>query len=92
MEPFFVKQFSAISSFLSVEFLCSEGHLAQFDLILTPFRPIPTYFKPFCRADLGGGGIFTCFDLFCRADLTYFHLFGPISFHNQAPWAGHLKH
>ena len=43
---------SAISSFLSLEFWCSEGHLAQFSLILTPFRPIPTYFKPFCQADL----------------------------------------
>ena len=35
--------------------------------------------------------IFTNFDLFCWADLTYFHLFGPIAFHNKAPWAGHLK-
>ena len=35
--------------------------------------------------------LFTYFDLFCWADLTYFHLFGPMSFHNKAPWAGHQK-
>ena len=48
--------------------------------------------------------ILTCFDLFRRADLTYFHLFRPIrradltyshlcrpiSFHDKAPWTGHL--
>ena len=51
MEPFFVK-ITTMSSFLSLEFWCSEGHLAQFDLILNPSRPIPTYFKTFCRADL----------------------------------------
>ena len=49
---FLCQRITAISSFLSLEFWCSEGHLAQFDLILTPFRPISTYFKPFCRADL----------------------------------------
>ena len=83
MQPVLVKNYRDFE--LSLEFWCSEGHLAQFDLILTLFRPTPTYFKPFCRADL------TYFDLFCRAGLTYFHLFRPISFHNKAPWAGHLK-
>ena len=72
MEPFFVKKNTVISSFLSLEFWCSEGHLAQFDLMLTLFRPIPTHFKPFCRADL------TCFHLFQHILPRGPDLFSPI--------------
>ena len=48
------------------------------------------------------GPLLTDSDLFCRAGPTYFHLFrpispcgpdlfSPISFHNKAPWTGHLN-
>ena len=67
-------EITAISNFLPLEFWRSEGHL-QFDLILNPFRPILTFFKPFCRADLtyfhlfrpilpGGPDLFHLLDLF----------------------------
>ena len=52
----------AISSFLSLEFWCSEGTFGSIrPNFRPPFRPTPTCFKPSCRADL-----------------TYFHLFRPI--------------
>ena len=79
------QKITAISRLLPLEFWCSEGHFAQFDLI---FWPSPTCSDLFCRADL------TYFHLFRpirRADLNYFHLFRPISFHHKAPWTGHLS-
>ena len=63
-----------------MEFWCFEGHEARFDLVLGPVLTNSDLFSP----------IFTYFDLFRRADLTYFHLFRPTSFHNKAPWTGHL--
>ena len=80
MEPFSCQEIAAISTLLPLEFRFSEGHFVQFDLILTCF-------DLFRRADL------TYFHLFRPirwADLTYFHLLRPISFHNKAPWTGHL--
>ena len=85
---FFVKKITAISSLLPLEFWCSEGHFAQFDLILTLFWATLTCFDLFRRADLT---YFHIFRPIRRADLTYFHLFRPISFHNKAPWTGHLR-
>ena len=49
---FFRQKITAISRLLSLEFWCSKGHVAQFDLMLTLFLPILTYFDLFCRADL----------------------------------------
>ena len=37
MEPFFCQKITAISRLLPLEFWCSEGHFAQFELILTLF-------------------------------------------------------
>ena len=84
---FFCQKITAISRLLPLEFWCSEGHFAQFDLILTLFWPILTCFDLFWRADLN---YFHLFRPIRRADLTYFHLFRPISFHTKAPWTGHL--
>ena len=88
MEPFFCQNITAISRLLPLEFWCSEGHFTQFDLILTLFWPILTCFDLFRRADLTYSHLFRPIR---RADLTYFHLFRPISFHNKAPWTGHLS-
>ena len=49
---FFCQKITAISRLLSLEFECSEGHVAQSDLMLTLFLPILTYFDLFCRADV----------------------------------------
>ena len=56
----------------------------HFDLIW----PILTYLDLFRRWTWP---LLTYFDLFRRPDLTYFHLFWPISFHNEAPWTGLLE-
>ena len=84
---FFCQRITAISRLLPLEFWCSEGHVAQCDLILTLFWPILPCSDLFRRADL------TYIHLFRpirRAGLTYFHLFRATLFHNKAPWTGHL--
>ena len=61
-----------------------------FRLIWPDFDPVLTnsdLFWPFRWADLA---YFHLFRPIRRADLTYFHQFRPISFHNKAPWTGHL--
>ena len=63
-------------SYLPLEFWCSEGHFAQFDLILTLFWPILTCFDLFRRADLTY--FHTYSDLFAGRTwpiFTYFDLF-----------------
>ena len=87
MESFFVKKLPRFQAFFPWKFgvprdiwLNSTWFWPRFD----QFRPISNHFAGRTWP------IFTHFDLFCQAELTYFHLFGPISFHNKAPWPGRL--